>query len=447
MRERVPSRDHSPARIATWKGIAAHLGVSVRTAQLWVRSRGLPVHRLPGGRGGVYALSEELDAWMKQAGDELAREQQGSRRRRALAMGAGVAAMLLAAAGLGVGFWNHLRPWFASPALVRVEKEALVAIDARGRELWRHLLLPPSDLPGAHLTHGRSRAVLADLNGDGSPEVVLLAVYDADHPGGGSESRIRLACLNSRGRLLWERPPACDLRDANGRPFVQEWEIHDMATARAGGRDRVWVALAHHTRFPGVVGELLPDGRIRMLFANHGHVNSLATVQKDGRLWLLAGGATNALGGAFLALLDPGRGFAKAPEGGPDRYRFQTPAQAEVPVYFHLPSLDLTSATLSDVNHVYMFEKRPQGGVARIAIGGAEGCVIYLEFDDPLEPSVARITAACGIIHRQLEERGLIDHPFDRCPDFQQPLRLRRWTPAAGWSEVRVPVATMNNTL
>ncbi|GIU76123.1 MAG: hypothetical protein KatS3mg004_3210 [Bryobacteraceae bacterium] len=445
MRERVPSRDRPPVRITTWKGIATHLGVSVRTAQHWVRTRGLPVHRLPGGRGGVYALAEELDAWMKQAEAEILQAQQSGRRRRLLAIGAGVAAVLLALAGIVAGFWNHLRSYWTWPALVRVENEALAAIDAQGRELWRHPLLPPSDLPGARLAHGRSEAVLADLNGDGSPEAVVVAVYESSQPGAGRESRTRLACLNARGRLLWERPPACDLRDANGVPFVQEWEVHAMTAARAAGRDHVWVALGHHTRFPGVVGELLPDGRLRMLFANHGHVNSLAAVQRDGRLWLLAGGATNALGGAFLALLDPGRGFAKAPEGGPDRYRFQTPPQAELPIYFHLPALDLTAATLSDVNHAYMFEKRPQGGVARISIGGAENCVIYLEFDYPLEPRVARITAACGLLHRQLEERGVIHHPFERCPDFQQPLRLRRWVPAAGWSDVRVPMATMKN--
>ena len=43
-----------PQRLAGWKEIARHLGVSVRAAQQWERTRGLPVHRLPGGRGAAF---------------------------------------------------------------------------------------------------------------------------------------------------------------------------------------------------------------------------------------------------------------------------------------------------------------------------------------------------------------------------------------------------------
>lgn len=50
-----------PQRLAGWKEIARHLGVSVRAAQQWERTRGLPVHRLPGGRGGIHAVTGELD--------------------------------------------------------------------------------------------------------------------------------------------------------------------------------------------------------------------------------------------------------------------------------------------------------------------------------------------------------------------------------------------------
>ncbi len=49
--------------LSSWKEISAYLGVSVKTAQLWEQQRGLPVHRLPGPRGRVYATAEELDRW------------------------------------------------------------------------------------------------------------------------------------------------------------------------------------------------------------------------------------------------------------------------------------------------------------------------------------------------------------------------------------------------
>jgi hypothetical protein len=51
----------------SWKDIANYLQVSVRTAQLWEEHRGLPVRRVPGGRGVVWADPAELDTWRKSA--------------------------------------------------------------------------------------------------------------------------------------------------------------------------------------------------------------------------------------------------------------------------------------------------------------------------------------------------------------------------------------------
>lgn len=48
-----------------WKVIAAHLKRDERTAMRWAAQRSMPVHRMPGrGRGSVYAVAEELDAWL-----------------------------------------------------------------------------------------------------------------------------------------------------------------------------------------------------------------------------------------------------------------------------------------------------------------------------------------------------------------------------------------------
>lgn len=53
-----PNRD-----LNTWKEIAGYLGVSIRTAQFWEKSHGLPVKRYPGPRGRVAAQAEELKRW------------------------------------------------------------------------------------------------------------------------------------------------------------------------------------------------------------------------------------------------------------------------------------------------------------------------------------------------------------------------------------------------
>lgn len=47
--------------LLSWKQIAAHLGVNVRTAQKWERERGLPVRRGPGGK--VTADINTLESW------------------------------------------------------------------------------------------------------------------------------------------------------------------------------------------------------------------------------------------------------------------------------------------------------------------------------------------------------------------------------------------------
>lgn len=79
----------------SWKAIAAYLNRDVSTVQRWEHGRGLPVHRLPGGKkGGVYALGPELDAWRRNGHGE---ERSGNRRGRlGWVVGIGVV-------GLGLG--------------------------------------------------------------------------------------------------------------------------------------------------------------------------------------------------------------------------------------------------------------------------------------------------------------------------------------------------------
>jgi tetratricopeptide (TPR) repeat protein len=57
-------------RLDGWKAIANFLGRERTTAIRWANERGLPVHRVPGGRTGtVYAIRSELEAWL--AGDRV----------------------------------------------------------------------------------------------------------------------------------------------------------------------------------------------------------------------------------------------------------------------------------------------------------------------------------------------------------------------------------------
>ena len=50
-------------RLDSWKEIASYLRRGLRTAQRWERDAGLPVRRVAGNRGAVYAFRAELDTW------------------------------------------------------------------------------------------------------------------------------------------------------------------------------------------------------------------------------------------------------------------------------------------------------------------------------------------------------------------------------------------------
>src|SRR5262249_60140307 len=58
-------------RLDSWKEIAAFFARAERTVKRWEAERGLPVHRVPGGgRGAVFAYSNELADWLKGPGRE-----------------------------------------------------------------------------------------------------------------------------------------------------------------------------------------------------------------------------------------------------------------------------------------------------------------------------------------------------------------------------------------
>ncbi len=89
-------------RMDGWKAIARYLGRDRTTAMRWAASRGLPVHRLPGGRrASVYAVGEELDAWLSSTPLDRADDPpRGPLNRRTMLALGGIGAVA-AAGGLG----------------------------------------------------------------------------------------------------------------------------------------------------------------------------------------------------------------------------------------------------------------------------------------------------------------------------------------------------------
>jgi len=73
------ARQISNHRLDSWKEIAAFFGRDERTVRRWEKERGLPAHRVPGGgRGGVFAYTDELREWLKGRAAELEAAESGT---------------------------------------------------------------------------------------------------------------------------------------------------------------------------------------------------------------------------------------------------------------------------------------------------------------------------------------------------------------------------------
>jgi TolB-like protein/Tfp pilus assembly protein PilF len=60
----ISARQTTNQRLDSWKEIAAFLGRDERTVRRWEKERGLPVYRVPGGKGRIYSYTDELTTWL-----------------------------------------------------------------------------------------------------------------------------------------------------------------------------------------------------------------------------------------------------------------------------------------------------------------------------------------------------------------------------------------------
>lgn len=88
--------------LESWKEIAAHLRLNVRTCQNWERDLGLPIHRLDGSpKARVFAYPEELDRWRDEKLHEHDAHGPNGKTRRLI----GLAIVLLGLAAAGALTW------------------------------------------------------------------------------------------------------------------------------------------------------------------------------------------------------------------------------------------------------------------------------------------------------------------------------------------------------
>jgi TolB-like protein/Flp pilus assembly protein TadD len=214
-------------RLESWKQIAAYLGKDIRTAQLWEKNEGLPIHRQTHtARANVFAYDAELDAWVR------ARHEPPLARRRRWPWGVAVA--VVASAGLLVVVALRERP----PA-----NEAVVAV------------MPFTDRSGVgdHLADGLTDDIIVALGRAGQVPVIsrtstasLTQVSDALHADAvvegtlqrsGSRVRISADLVDTRsGRHLWSQQYERDLPEVLSAPEDVAGAIAGSVLARLTGK-------------------------------------------------------------------------------------------------------------------------------------------------------------------------------------------------------------------
>jgi Tol biopolymer transport system component len=187
----MPENQAANGRLDSWKEIADYLKRDVRTAIRWEKERGLPVHRVPGGkRQAVFAHQQEIDAWM--SSQSKSSNEAGGRKdiiarvgRRTLVI---TAACLLVM--IGVGGWlsrstkaNAIRPVSLKQltddgrlkAALRTDGTTLYFTAAEGA---RSILMtaPVSGSPITRINTPFNNVSLQDLSRDG--KTLLLVSYE-----------------------------------------------------------------------------------------------------------------------------------------------------------------------------------------------------------------------------------------------------------------------------
>jgi hypothetical protein len=315
--------------LSGWAAIADHLGVSVRAAQGYERDLGLPVHRLPGAKGRVWAFAEALDSWKLNAPTALAATSDGSGdagelvasphgqggtgtvrnnvaqhpvvpdRRLWLRTAAFGTAALVSGTGLALAALRLLRP-VPTPTAYRIEGATLIILGKDGREIWHHEF-PLRPYEGFYSGNPGRSCTFADLDGDGRIETLFISFPEGNAP------EPYLTCFNDRGKLLWEFHPSGTVADTAGREFLPPYFINDFEVVPLGKsrQSKIMVACNHHFSFPAQVVMLDCHGKLLSRYWHRGHLTHIAVGDLDGsgEPMVLLGGVNDAADYKLATLL------------------------------------------------------------------------------------------------------------------------------------------------
>jgi hypothetical protein len=385
--------------LASWKEIASYLGINVRTAQKWEQERGMPVRRLPGGRGRVEAHIDEIEAWRRSA---VVTPQPGSLWKRIGVAAAGGALTLSIAAYL-------LASRKASPVQMRIAVNTLIIADAEGRELWHHTFDHPLRPDVAAVREpSRKRVWFGDLDDDGKIETLFVDMPAED----GSRSEV-LICFSEGGSEKWRFNPGRTVR-TRSHTFEPPYDVADFVVA-AMGRNRpktVLVSSSHSMMYPNQIVLLTTDGKMLREYWHSGHLNfvRLADLDNDGVNEIYLGGTSNARKAATLVVLDPDRFAGTSQEENPD-YQFLDfpPGKERARLLFPRSCVNRKYEAFNSVESLWC-----QTNTIKLSVlerfNNSSGPVAFYELTRDLKLKDWDFSGPLRALHTELESTHQLDH-------------------------------------
>src|SRR5205085_2930408 len=134
-----------------------------------------------------------------------------------------------------------------SPVDYRIETSTVVAIDAAGREVWRHCF--PERLAKSFYDSewGLRRCTFRDVDGDGAVETLFVYV-PIDFASVGTE----LFCFSQEGRVKWQFTPGRAVEDT-WRKYKPPFFISNVHAIPMGKSLRILVSSNHYLHNPNQI--------------------------------------------------------------------------------------------------------------------------------------------------------------------------------------------------
>ncbi len=422
-------------RFDSWKEIADYLGRDVRTATRW-EAQGLPVHRIPGGRGtSVFALSIEIDAWMAGSRPEAAAEIQTppvaivpARRRfatRVVAV-AVAAVLMLSLAGIvfvmrGAATANRIGTLRVTATQTEI---SLTGDSGVPRVIYRFQ-------PNPAVLIDRTPTRVTDLNGDGRADILTGISFFADSALHVTRSG-ELLNLSATGDVRWRF--AFDDVLAFGDGAVRgPWAVTAWEPSTGTSPTRIAVAGHDYLWWASMVAVIDHSGHRQHTFVNPGWIESLMWL---GAERLAVAGFNNPRNEAMLAVINPDAD-GQAPGSAGTSFACANCSSNPPQFYATFPRSELNLVTGSPFNRAEAALVGDRLLVTTSETGSSAVTALY-EFDRELRFVRARYSEAYWDAHGRLEREGSLTHTRAACPERDGPRAIHVWDAAAGQWQVTI---------